>query len=218
LFGRTNTYCVNNLTNNEPNADTYQKTIGTGIMAYVNSGTGLLSDSATLNTAYNVLASNKHPINPNWRMGFAKTLKLFVHPIKVMETMQIIHQLQAWRAASGLATSVDPTNSANALILAGYNIEVEDYTYYGHDVLTSAGTHYDGTAIAAKSAADAQKAWLFLADKQIIRHENMQALTTRTLPLTGDDILQRIVWKGDGLLIDNFVMEEPRYAYYGGNV
>jgi hypothetical protein len=102
--------------------------------------------------------------------------------------------------------------------LAGYNIEVEDYTYYGHDVLTTAGTHYDGTAIAKKSAADAEKAWIFLADKQFIRHENMQALTTRTLPLTGDDILSRIVWKGDGLLIDNFVMEEPRYAYYGGNV
>ncbi|MFA5037294.1 MAG: hypothetical protein WC479_08975 [Candidatus Izemoplasmatales bacterium] len=218
LFGRTNTYCVNNKTDNTPNANTYQKTAGTGILNFINSGTGLLSDAATLNTAYNVLAANKHPINPNWRLGFDKTLRVFVHPTKVMETAQIIHQLQAWRAASGLATSVDPTTSANALILAGYKIEVEDFTYYGHDVLTSAGTNYDGSAIAAKSAADAAKAWIFLGDKQVIRHENMQALTTRTLPLTGDDILQRIVWKGDGLLIDNFVVEEPRYSYFGGNV
>jgi len=218
LFGRTNTYCVNNKTDNTPNADTYQKSAGTGILNYINSGTGLLSDAATLNTAYNILAANPHPINPAWRLGFDKTLRLFVHPTKVMETQQIIHNIQAWRSNAALASATAMDVSANALILAGYNITVEDFTYYGHDVLTTAGSSYDGTPIAKKSAADAAKAWIFLADKQVIRHENMQALTTRTLPLTGDDILQRIVWRGDGILIDVFVMEEPRYSYYGGNV
>jgi hypothetical protein len=218
FFGRQNTYCVNNELNNIPNANTYRATAGAGILNYINTAAGELTTAEDLNTAYLVLAANKHPINPTWHMGFNKTLKLFVHPAAVMKAMQIIHTLQAWRTGgtTGLALADNFTQSANQLVLAGYNIEVEDFTYYGDDVLQAAGSEYDGSAYAALSAADAKKAWVFLADKQFIRHENMQALTTRTLPLTGDDLLQRIVWKGDGLLIDNFVLEEPRYAYRGG--
>lgn len=216
LLGRTNTYCVNNKENNTPNANTFRSTAGAGILNYVNSASGELTTAVDLNTAYNVLAANVHPINPAWHMGFDKTLQLFVHPKRVMEAMQIIHTIQAWRAPATMASATDFTNSNNALVLAGYDISVNDYTYYGVDALQAAGEEYDGTPIAAISAGDADDIWAFVVNKQVIRHENMQALTTRTLPLTGDDMLSRVVWRGDGLLIDNFVMEEPRYVYKGG--
>jgi hypothetical protein len=132
-----------------------------------------------------------------------------------MNVMKLVRQIQAMTSSIALSTTTEINISSNPLVLAGYNIEVEDYTYYGEDVLTAAGTNYDGSAIDAMETSDAEKCWFFNVNRQFMRHEIMQALQTRSLPLTGDDLLHRIVFKADGLLIDNFVMEEPRYCYFG---
>ena len=218
LFGRKNTYCVNNLESNTPNANTYRSTNGAGILDYVNCASAELTTAESLNTAYNILAANHHPINPNWRMGFDKTMTVWVHPVRLMQTMQIIRSLQAWRTdgSTALGSAAVVNVSGNQLQLAGYQIEVEDYGYYGVDVLAAAGTEYDGSAIAAIGTSDQDDIFVFQTSKQAIIHESMQALVTRTLPLTGDDMLKRVVYRGDALLVDQLVMAEPRNLYKGG--
>jgi len=151
-------------------------------------------------------------------MGFDKTMTVWVHPVRLMQTMQIIRSLQAWRTdgSTALGSAAVVNVSGNQLQLAGYQIEVEDYGYYGVDVLAAAGTEYDGSAIAAIGTSDQDDIFVFQTSKQAIIHESMQALVTRTLPLTGDDMLKRVVYRGDALLVDQLVMAEPRNLYKGG--
>jgi len=212
-FGRVNTYCYNSETP-DPVADTFKTSAGAAPLDYVNSGTAVLSTADDLNTAFDILSRNRDPVT-GWRLGFDRVgLELWVHPLYTMSAAQIVHSISAMTPNAAFNTNTGISVSPNPLTLAGYSISLQDMTYLATDRMLLAGKTYSGGAKAAVATeAIAKKAWLFGQPRKSFTYEVLQALTSRTLPLTADDYKRRIVFRGDALVMSRFFVKEPRYTY-----
>lgn len=211
-FGRQNTYCYNSETP-DPVANTYQTSKGTAPLDFINSGTTVLATADSLNTAFDILSQNTDPVT-GWRLGYDRAIDLWVHPGHYMSAAQIVHSMYNFTGDTTLSSATQINQAPNPLNLAGYRIALKDFTYITTDrMLLTGKTYTGGTKAAVASEAIAKKAWLFGNPKKSFTYEVLQALSSRTLPLSPDDYKHRVVFRGDAIVMSRFVVVEPRYTY-----
>ena len=236
IYGRTNTYCYN-ATSNIPNTDTYYAaSAANGLLAaaaapsaanpinFINAGTGAayaLTDHLVLNQAWLTLNQNFDPVT-GWRFVPKANLKLVVGPDLLLQAEKIKKQLGAWQRLGNLGdVGTSPTTgtyreeaTGSAVDLLPFTFEIVNSTYQGIDRLATLGSHNatTGGTVAKPSFANASNSWL-LMNPDGFEYQVLRPIATNTYPLTGDEMAQRIVFRGDAMVMSRFVVVDPRNAF-----
>ena len=66
----------------------------------------------------------------------------------------------------------------------------------------------------AITLANAKNTWA-LGSPEGIQYQVLRPLITNTYPLTGDEMAQRIVFRGDAMVMSRFVVINPRHWFLG---